>query len=84
MNYLFQIKLAESLVSSLMLQPAGRDMEVAWVDGCVSFPSENIDKTGEEGDRQGWFLSEFHKLKSGCPYLLIKVPQGDFFLLFFS
>ncbi|XP_071526675.1 probable cleavage and polyadenylation specificity factor subunit 2 isoform X2 [Panulirus ornatus] len=51
-SHIYQIKLAESLVSSLMLQPAGRDMEVAWVDGCVSFPSENIDKTGEEGDRQ--------------------------------
>ena len=48
-----QIKLAESLVSSLMLQPAGRDVEVAWVDGTVSFPSENTDENMENSDRQG-------------------------------
>ncbi|KAG7164338.1 cleavage and polyadenylation specificity factor subunit 2-like [Homarus americanus] len=51
-SHIYQIKLAESLVSSLMLQPAGRDMEVAWVDGCVSFPTENINETVQEGDRQ--------------------------------
>lgn len=53
----FQIKLSESLVSSLALQPAGREMEVAWVDGCVTFPTDTIEGTGEEADRQGFLLS---------------------------
>lgn len=52
----FQIKLSESLVSSLALQPAGREMEVAWVDGCVTFPMDTIEATGEEADRQGFFF----------------------------
>ncbi|XP_045595485.1 probable cleavage and polyadenylation specificity factor subunit 2 [Procambarus clarkii] len=51
-SHIYQIKLAESLVSSLMLLPAGRDMEVAWVDGCVSFPAEITDETIEGADRQ--------------------------------
>lgn len=38
-----------------MLKPAGREVEVAWVDGIVSFPTESIDEAVEEGDRQGWF-----------------------------
>ncbi|XP_037780059.1 probable cleavage and polyadenylation specificity factor subunit 2 [Penaeus monodon] len=35
-----------------MLKPAGREVEVAWVDGIVSFPTESIDEAVEEGDRQ--------------------------------
>lgn len=56
---MFQIKLSESLVSSLALQPAGREMEVAWVDGCVTFPTDTIEGTGEEADRQGCFYIFF-------------------------
>ncbi|KAK8393691.1 hypothetical protein O3P69_006784 [Scylla paramamosain] len=51
-SHIYQIKLSESLVSSLALQPAGREMEVAWVDGCVTFPTDTIEGTGEEADRQ--------------------------------
>ncbi|ROT74637.1 probable cleavage and polyadenylation specificity factor subunit 2 [Penaeus vannamei] len=51
-SHIYQVKLAESLVSSLMLKPAGREVEVAWVDGIVSFPTESIDEAVEEGDRQ--------------------------------
>ncbi|KAK8734330.1 hypothetical protein OTU49_006128, partial [Cherax quadricarinatus] len=47
-SHIYQIKLSESLVSSLMLMPAGRDMEVAWVDGYVSYPTENINGMIEE------------------------------------
>ncbi|KAK7074959.1 cleavage and polyadenylation specificity factor subunit 2 [Halocaridina rubra] len=51
-SHIYQIKLAESLVSSLLLKPAGRDVEVAWVNGLVSFPTENADDNIEEGERQ--------------------------------
>lgn len=50
---LLQIKLHESLVAALPLQPAGHDLEVAWVDGCVTFPTDSIDENLDEENRQG-------------------------------
>ncbi|KAK4320479.1 hypothetical protein Pmani_008645 [Petrolisthes manimaculis] len=51
-SHIYQIKLHESLVAALPLQPAGNDLEVAWVDGCVTFPTDIIDDNLDEENRQ--------------------------------
>ncbi|XP_076039081.1 cleavage and polyadenylation specificity factor subunit 2 [Oratosquilla oratoria] len=49
-THIYQIKLKESLVSTLMFQDAGKEMEVAWIDGTVKYAvEENPDS--EEGQQ---------------------------------
>lgn len=72
-SHIYQVKLAESLVSSLVLQQAGRDVEVAWVDGTVSFPTENTDENIEESERQ--VISSENQLDSEMPTLSVVPPE---------